>query len=343
MKINKGYASLTPAIGRAKYFLEQGNVIPHWVDRFKWHVLPKFHIAPPFPTHLDIESSSRCQLRCPMCTQNLMDESLRGDMDFGLYQKIIDEAAKKGVYSIKLSWRGEPLLNKNIWEMVEYAKKEGIKDVAFLSNGEKLKEGDLERMINSGLDWVSFSIDGLGDIYEKIRAPARFEEISRKLELLKRLKDKKSTAKPLVRVQSIFSAIRDDPQEYFDYWKERADRVNFISDDSRAEKERNFQQDPTYVCPSPWQRMVISYDGNVMPCVCDYFLGNSVGNVMNQSLYDIWHSSEFKKIRDLQKNRSRLEMESCRKCCQGGLSKETEIVVGDKKQKITKYLNQKSI
>jgi hypothetical protein len=42
------------------------------------------------------------------------------------FRKIIDECATRGVYSVKLSWRGEPLLNPHIVDMVRYAKEKGI-------------------------------------------------------------------------------------------------------------------------------------------------------------------------------------------------------------------------
>ena len=41
-------------------------------------------------------------------------------MDMALFKKIIDEGAENGLYSIKLSLRGEPLLHPQIIDMVDY-------------------------------------------------------------------------------------------------------------------------------------------------------------------------------------------------------------------------------
>ena len=47
-------------------------------------------------------------------------------MNFNLYKKIIDQIKVLDVPSIKLNWRGEPLLNSKIDKYIEYAKSKGI-------------------------------------------------------------------------------------------------------------------------------------------------------------------------------------------------------------------------
>ena len=36
-------------------------------NRFKWHFYPRLHHVSKFPSHIDIELSSLCNLSCPMC------------------------------------------------------------------------------------------------------------------------------------------------------------------------------------------------------------------------------------------------------------------------------------
>ena len=61
-------------------------------------------------------------------------------MNFEMYKKIIDEIVLLGVPSIKLNWRGEPLLNKQIGKFIKYAKISGILDVAINTNATNLDE-----------------------------------------------------------------------------------------------------------------------------------------------------------------------------------------------------------
>ena len=156
------------------YFLRMGNLPSHIVDRIKFRIYPKLLIVPDFPSHLDVESASACQMRCPMCYTTYMPDELKGLMKWELYTRIIDEAKELGVYSVKLSWRGEPLLNTRVVDMVRYAKGKGIKEVAFLTNAEFLDKKMAEELVDSGLDWLSVSADGVGAIYNEILHYRRF-------------------------------------------------------------------------------------------------------------------------------------------------------------------------
>ena len=56
-----------------------------------------------------------------------------------LYEKIIKEISEMEVPSIKLNWRGEPLLNPSIDKFIYLAKK-GILDVSINTNATTLDE-----------------------------------------------------------------------------------------------------------------------------------------------------------------------------------------------------------
>ena len=340
MKINKDYFRLSSKITEIKYFLSQGHVFIHLIDRVKWHLCPKFHITPDFPSHIDIETSSACQLQCPMCGQRRMSPEMKGIMGFKLYKRIIDECAVRHVYSIKLSWRGEPLLNPHLFKMIKYAKKKGIKNIAFLTNVERFNDDKIRELIESEVDWISCSVDGLYETYNKIRYPAKFGETTEKIKKIVEMRKKFNKNKPLVRIQTIFSAIKSNPTKYKNFWEPIVDKINFIADQVRQTDEKNFSRDPDYVCPSPWQRMCINFKGKVVQCHADYLEKNVLGDVRKQTLYEIWHGARFKRVRELQKRKQALELEPCRECSDRGKMEEVAIDVGDKKQKILRYIDQ---
>ena len=45
--------------------------------------------------------------------------------------------------------------------------------------------------MEAGLDWLTISVDGVGDEYNKIRAPAKFDDLIEKLKKFKKIKEKK--------------------------------------------------------------------------------------------------------------------------------------------------------
>ena len=108
-------------------------------------------------------------------------------MEWSLYKKIIDEIAFK-VPAIRLSLRGEATLNKNFIECISYAKSNGIKEVSTLTHGFKLNEEFFEKIVTAGIDWITISIDGVGETYNNIRKPLKFDELLDKIKKIKEYK-----------------------------------------------------------------------------------------------------------------------------------------------------------
>lgn len=333
-----GYGTFAKPWENIVYYFNQGNFIPHIMDRIKFRWFPKFGVVSKFPSHLDIELASACQMRCPMCYTTHMDNNKKGIMNFDLYKNIIDEAIKYNVYSVKLSWRGEPMLNKNLVEMIKYAKNAGICEVAMLTNGERMSPGLGIAISDAGLDWVSISFDGMKDTYDVIRAPAIFEETVEKVRKLRLYRDQMGRKKPLIRVQSVLSAIQDRADEFIALWDSIADKVNFISDQARDFEVKKMRHDPNYVCPTSWQRMSIDYEGVVHQCISDYNGYMIMGETKKESLYDIWHGEQFRKLRKWFKEHTYLKhCEACRYCTDNVTTETEEIYIKGKKMNVNVY------
>lgn len=309
------------------YFLKQGNIYAHLIDRVKFRIFPKFLVVADFPSHIDIEAASACQMRCPMCYTTYLPEELKGLMKWDLFTRIIDEAAKRKVYSVKLSWRGEPLLNKRIVDMVKYAKDKGIKEVAFLTNAELLTHEMSEKLVDAGLDWLSISADGVGEVYNEIRSPAIFEETVERVRYMREYRDRRGLVKPLLRVQSVMSAVAKDAEAFNHAWEGVVDRINVISDQIRDfESRTDLEYDPYYVCAKPWTRLNIAYDGRVHQCGADYAAKTTVGDCNTQSLYEIWHGEGNRKVREAFKRHTYLQdLPACRNCSMGLVQEAEEV------------------
>ena len=139
MKINKGQFRLSTKWENVKfnYRRGKGHLFAYMKNRVKWHYYPRLKIVSEFPDHIDIELSTACNLKCPMCytiTDSFKERVSRQNMSFDLFKKLVDECAAHNAYSIRLSFRGEPFLNPNIIDMIKYAKDKGIKEISTLSN-----------------------------------------------------------------------------------------------------------------------------------------------------------------------------------------------------------------
>ena len=185
------------------------------MNRIQWYTYPLFRHKPVFPIHIDFEVSSLCNLKCPMCYRPFRATTDDGLMDFSVYKKGIDECAKFGLYSIRLSWRGEPTLHPKLPEMVAYAKTKGIKEVSFITNGVKLRGKLEEELVRAGLDYFSVSIDGMNETYERIRYPSKFPAIVDTLKKIRQCRDEIGKGFPRIRTNSIWSAVKNNKEEYY--------------------------------------------------------------------------------------------------------------------------------
>ena len=144
-----------------------------------------------FPFKIWIETTSRCNLACRLCLNREINNSDKGDMDFSLFKKIINQS-KDFLYEANLFHRGEPLLNPNIAEMIEYASINNIK-TCIHTNATLLNEEMSIKILKSGLTKIYFSLDTfIKEDYEYIRSGADFEKtvsnIKNFLQLKKELK-----------------------------------------------------------------------------------------------------------------------------------------------------------
>ena len=344
MKINKGQFSLSL---RDKisfdYKRGQGFLLRYLKNRFIWHVCPRMHYVTKFPDHVDIEISTVCNLSCPMCYTTTDEFKKRVKcqfMSFDLFKKIIDECAEYKIYSIRLSLRGEPFMNKDVIRMIQYAHDKGIKEIATLTNAYVLTPQLFEQAMEAGLTWLTISVDGIGETYEGIRKPAKFSDLVEKIRQYKSLKDKHNSVKPVIKIQSVWPALRDCIEEYHNIFSPYVDNmasnplIDYLHNDSVStiEYEKNFD------CPQLYERLVIGSDGRVLLCSNDAMGKYILGDVNKERIYDIWHGEKIQKVRDLHKKHLGCkEMETCRECFVPRKTVPVIETIGSKKIVVEKY------
>ena len=80
-------------------------------------------------------------------------------------------------------------------------------------------------MVVAGLDWLTISFDGMGETYERIRKPAKFDEAVEKIRQYDAIKKRLGTQKPVVKIQTVWPAISEDPQPFYDLFEPISDQV----------------------------------------------------------------------------------------------------------------------
>jgi len=136
--------------------------------------------AGPLPSRMYIECTAACNISCTeaCCAPETGITRTRqsGMLDFNLFTRVVDEAGPSLV-RIDFFNYGEAFLHKRAVEMCEYIKSKFPHIYLYTStNGLALTEAQARRLVHSGIDEVTFSIDGASQpAYEKYRRRGKFD------------------------------------------------------------------------------------------------------------------------------------------------------------------------
>lgn len=291
--------------------------------REDWTRIPRDKISTGFPIHLDIETTTYCNLKCPMCPRTVMvdggmlDEA-NGYMTREEFAKIIDEGIDNGVQSIKINYLGEPLFHKDVYWQVEYAKKKGVLDVLMNTNGVALTPKNSRRLLEAGIDGVFVSLDAINPIdYERQRVGANLGHVIDNIYGFSRLR-----AELRPSCQFRVSMVMYQDKKWIDQFKAMGIMFDGIVDgigygfyvEHNNSASGEHPDVPGFYCAQPFQRMFLKFNGNVTICCFDSVDEVVMGNWREQSLYDIWNSEDYAEIRMLHATGRYHEMSLCIKC-----------------------------
>lgn len=317
--INKGNYSMD-TIEREQLFEEYrgyGWEKEYKIYRENWIGCAKEKKVLDYPLNVDIELSTVCNLHCPMCYTNMTEfkkNVYHGFMEFNLYKKIIDEI-RGHVPAIRLSLRGESTLHPDFVKCIHYAKQAGIREVSTLTNASKLDSDYFEKIMLAGIDWITISVDGLQEEYEKIRVPLKFSETLRKIKEIYEIKLNYSVHRPVIKIQAVWPSIRNTVEEFYETFSPYVDLIAFNPLANTPGSDKYMVYDDNFSCPQIYQRLVIGSDGKVMLCSNDEMGRFIIGDVHKESVHAIWHGEALTNMRRLQKMPGGFKQhELCRIC-----------------------------
>lgn len=324
---------------RFHYRRGRNHLFRYAINRLRWHRYPFWHRVTKMPEHIDLEMSNACNMQCPMCYTTTPEFKQRVERCFlngDLWRKIIRDAAGGGVFSLRLSWRGESTLHPEFIEAIRYAKSLGICEVSTLTNALNLTPDLIESIVAAGLDWLTVSADGVGSVYESIRKPARFDDLIAKLKAFKDTKKRLKVVKPVIKVQTIWPAIQDNPDEYHRAYSAIVDQVScnqlvdYLRHDDRSGR---IVYRKAFDCPVLYQRLTIASNGFAYLCYNDEYGHHPIADMRTTSIREVWLGRFMREVRCAHRCHRGVEVfTACRHCF---LPREKEVLdvvqVGAKK------------
>ncbi|MEO8257392.1 MAG: radical SAM protein [Acidobacteriota bacterium] len=170
------------------------------------------------PSRLYIECTAACNISCAeaCCAPETGITRTRqaGMLDFDLFRRVVDEAGPSLV-RIDFFNYGEAFLHKRAVEMCEYIKTHFPHIYLYTStNGLALTEAQARRLVHSGIDEVTFSIDGAtAESYSRYRQRGRFDVAIRTLEAMADEKKRAGRDLPFLNWRYILFVWNDSDEE----------------------------------------------------------------------------------------------------------------------------------
>lgn len=306
----------------------------------------------PYPPYLEIEVTTRCNLKCIICEHTYWSEPCR-DMSFEEFRGILDQFPR--LKWIGLTGIGESFMNKDFLKMLRYVKSKNVYielyDNFYFINKETAKE-----LIDLGIDKIFISLDAATkEIYEKIRVGSNFDLVVTNLKDFFRLKKEMKAHFPEIAfhfivnkfnineisqyldlVRSITKGENEDVQvtRMLHNFKEVKDLFTEISTEmikkiNEKAKKMNIKlswsadvpqcKPPINEC-TEWIMPFIFVSGHVISCCAGNEAGQrnfqketALGNVFETPFKEIWLGEKYKNLRRML-YQGKIPP-SCKNCC----------------------------
>lgn len=289
----------------------------------------------PEPVVYNIETTNACNMRCEMCPRTTKMTRPIETMKLATFQNIVSQlkphskekwteweafvAREYGIPRdamsenhfflyiipkvIQLHGYGDPLLDKSMAEYVKLLKTKGFFSY-FSCNPANIDIDKTVQMFENGLDYIKYSIESVDDArHKEIRGSAsNFTESYKKILHLLDVK-KKSGFKTTI-IITMLDLNKSWQQEEFDKLRQAfagLDVYIYLKSEDQQWYRKDFHGTKSVhwseICQHPWMSMTIKSNGEAAMCMEDYNNEIVLGNVLKESLSDIWNGAKYEKFR----------------------------------------------
>jgi len=245
-----------------------------------------------------------------MCAYSVPEEIERQyypeRMSEAMFDKILNEACRNYCPSIGFNVLNEPLMDPNIINRIRKAVDAGFIDLRMNTNAILLTEDKAEQIVDSGLTQLYVSLDAnTEETYQKVCIGSDYAKVMRNVNRFLQLRNKKGKKLPILRVSFVRLSINEhEIPGFIDYWKDKADMVTIqeykppVINEAFLAKHAKSKRIPTYyTCSQPFERLTIKGNGIVTACCTQYNYKLKVGDLNEESIYEIWNSEKMRTLR----------------------------------------------
>ncbi len=264
-----------------------------------------------FPKIIQIETTMLCNSECTFCPQN---ELTRGPhyMEEHVWKKIVDESAGKGVL-YRPFLVNEPFVDRRLPEIIRYIRNDKSAFVELNSNGRFVNRDMIREVLEAGIDWIRFSIDGFSpETYKLSGRGMNYEKVIEDVHFFINERNKQKN-KCFIETRMIDMDFNKHEQEKFvDYWSEYADKASIteLYTWPWMGQTESFRAP----CPKIVDEMFFIVDGRAVLCCWDFQERGVIGDINDQTVKEIWRGAQIQNYKQLLNEGKRDQIELCSRC-----------------------------
>ena len=296
---------------------------------------PRIDLASSMPLHaplaLFLEPTNVCNFRCPVCPESLSDYRSQA----GYYQSMPEKIWRK-VYSdlwarvkvLRFYDEGEPMLNKDLPAMIAAAAFNHLAErLEVTTNGSLLDWDRCVELVASGVDYVRVSVYGTTAAEYQKATGSRLtpDDIIRGVRCLRAARRARGNVQPELDQRPFIYAhlvsAYPDAETFRAQYGEIADDCgvephlhNWGGNDDRLVQLGKRPEPAKRVCSKPFYEMTVKANGDVSACCADWSGKLYLGNVMRESLLDIWNGQKLRAIQAAHLAGERERLSPCNGC-----------------------------
>jgi MoaA/NifB/PqqE/SkfB family radical SAM enzyme len=275
------------------------------------------------PQTFFLELTNHCNLRCSMCnfhSPSVVRWRKKGFMSPDLAVRLLHEISAMNSQRpwVALHGAGEPVLHGKLLEI--FRKSAGLNlDIGFLTNAMLLGDELSRKILDTGISWIGFSIDGIDrEQFNSYRCGADYDIVMRNtLNFMELAKKRRPGLKTIVNM-TLQEEMRSGVPAFLKFWLHRANEV-CISPcrpvGSRSNQlAKDFAVSERTPCYMLFTMIVLYWDGSVGLCCEDWFNDGNIGNVAKESLEAVWTGQNFSRCRSLHEKGEYGKLPLCKDC-----------------------------
>lgn len=275
------------------------------------------------PKVIYIETTNLCNAKCIMCPHENMTRK-KGFMSKKIFEKIIEDCKEVDLREgqVFLHKEGEPLLDPFIIDRIRYAKDNlpEVKEIGINTNAMLLNEEISRNLIKSGLDTIYFSVDGASpETYNKIRINLDYNTVEDNIKTFFKIKEEMGSNIKVIMQMLVYEDNKDEIDKFKELWKDKASEfyikvMHSYLDGGMSTITEKLSVEQIKICKDPFEIIVLFCDGSAGMCCWDYDNFIHIGNVMDNTIMELFNNEVFTKIRRLHNEKKCNELEPCNRC-----------------------------